>query len=132
MHFRLEQRQAMILRQDGQYGASVLPNVTAMLESGEYDDVLRLVRNLDVTGVDTEWRCMTDWFLCLVLPSEREACMLFYKDEGPRLNEIHDASVLVKLDSYLGHALTLFQAGIELRDAMPATTLVSGFRLGPV
>lgn len=93
---------------------SVLPKLSRRLESGEFDDVLHVLKDMDVMGLSVEWRSLADWFMCLVLPTEREACVEFYKDQGPRLCEIYDVLVLRKMDTYLTRYLEMAQAGIEL------------------
>ena len=64
---------AQRMRQEGrELVGSVLPRTRAALESGDHDDVLRMLRDLDVMGRDVQWRSVTDWFLCLMVPAERE------------------------------------------------------------
>lgn len=123
-HMRLELRQTFALElvqrheQQGIHADSVLPETAEALESGEYDDVLRMVRDLDVLGQDVEWRSVTDWWLCLLLPSERDGCMLFYRDRGPSLKDLHPATTVLLMDAFLLRQLEAMQAGLELEEAM--------------
>lgn len=102
------------------HGASSLPCVDRRLESGDFDDVIRMLRDLDVTGGDVEWRSITDWFLCLVLPSERDGCLRFYADRGPQLRGLHPRHVLLRMDAFLARQLEAMQAGLDLEGAMRA------------
>ena len=113
---RQEARCVLLHRQalEGLHAASVLPKVDRRLESGEFDEVLQMFKDVDVMGLSVEWRCLTDWFLCLVMPPERDACLAFYNDQGPRLDQIYNAVVLRKMDTYLTRYLEMAQAAIEL------------------
>jgi hypothetical protein len=97
---------------------SVLPCTCRRLESGDFDGVIRMLRDLDVTATDVEWRSITDWFLCLAIPSEREGCLRYYADEGPQLRGLHPRHVLLKMDAFLARQLEAMQAGLELEAVM--------------
>jgi len=98
------------------YGASVLPDVTSKLDSGDYDDVLKVLIAAD-SGDEDDYTDKTDWFLCFIVPSMKPACVAFYEDVGPRLAESHNAHYLRKLDAYLCAQLDVLHASMELDQA---------------
>ena len=114
----LAQELALCHEQEDLHAGSVLPCVDRRLESGDFDGLLRSLRDLDVTGGDVEWRSITDWFLCLVIPSERDGCLRHYRDEGPRLKDLHPRRVLLRMDAFLSRQLEALHAALELEAEM--------------
>jgi hypothetical protein len=105
------------LLQEGHYGESVLPEVAALLDDSDYDEVLRTLKNADVE----EYRCKTDWFLCLVLPGVKPQCLKYYEDGEERLCDRYNAYQLRKMDAMLVAQLELFRSVMELQGALSET-----------
>lgn len=110
----------LILRQslgmEFRFGASVLPRVTKRLDSGKYDDVIEALKEAD-QDEETEWRDLTDWFLCQVIPMQKAKCLAFYEnDNEKRLCQIYDRHQCRRIDAFLVAQLDLLKAAGELGD----------------
>lgn len=112
MQLRLQPQQVQTL--EHHYGESSLPGIADLLNDTDYTEVLRTLKNADVE----EYRCKTDWFLCLVLPGVKAQCMKYYEDGEERLNDIYSAYQLAKMDAMLVAQLDLFKNVMELQKAL--------------
>ena len=117
MHMALTYTLTQEMRQEGHFGESVLPEVSDLLNDSDYDEVLRTLKDADVE----EYRCKTDWFLCLVLPGIKPQCLKYYEDGEERLCDRYTAYQLRKMDAMLVAQLELFRSVMELQGALSET-----------
>lgn len=107
MHFALMQVCSLRIEITG--GASgaqtVFPAVEEWLE--EDSDRYRAFEIIKGRKSAGRYRSLMDFLLCEVCPSEREACVRYYRDEGPQLRFIRSERQLRFLESKLLLFLTL-------------------------
>jgi hypothetical protein len=97
--------QLLLVQRLEESSSSCFPAVEAWLqEDSDHQRAFHRIKGRKSAG---RYRSMMDFLVSEVCPEERENCFRFYRDEGPRLIELHSERRIRFLESKLLVFLTL-------------------------